>query len=504
MSEEVGDRGPVVRRWLLAIFVVAVIVSALVTLYVVLPPASTPAGTTPDLILFNGTVLTMEVDQPAAEGIAVAGDEIVAVGTDEEILALRAEGTVTVDLAGRTLLPGFIDSHAHWIGDRERVGHATPEEAIEAALESGWTSISELFVDQGRLDELRALDEAGGLRIRVNAYLPLSWQDERFGTWYQAYAPGQEFSPTLRIGGVKIFVDSWLWGETLFSQAELTDLVAEAHEAGFQIAIHATRDEPLDLVLNAYEEALGGASNGIYRHRVEHVTMLRGDQLARMRELGIIASFQLTWFHSDWAEAVESELPPEDVEKVARWRDILEAGIPAMGSTDYPWGLPPVGSAVKAIHRAVTRTGEQGAPPPWMLDQRIAVEEALRLLTIDAAYGTFQERVKGSIAVDKLADLVVLSENPLEIPPERIDDLDILLTIVGGKAEHCLAYGELCESPPSLSQRAIPRADTESERQYVSGTSAEPVLMIGRHRAVWLAGLVAQSRPKAPLCLCLA
>ncbi len=450
MKDEKGIRGFAGRRWLLALLVATVLVLSLFTLFVVLPLTSPPVSTPPDLILFNGTVLTMETEAPEAEAVAVTGDRIVAVGTDDEVLSLRTDRTVTVDLAGHTLLPGFIDSHAHWIGDRERVGLSTPQEAIQAALESGWTSISELFVNQERLDELRSLDNAGDLRVRVNAYLPLSWQDERFGTWYQEYEPGQEFSPMLRIGGVKIFVDSWLWGETLFSQSELTDLVAEAHDAGFQIASHATGDGPLELILNAYEEALKGESNEIYRHRVEHVTMLRDDQPERMRQLGIIASFQLTWFHSDWAEAVETELPSEDVGKVARWRDLLQAGVPSIGSTDYPWGLPPVGSPLKAIHQAVTRIGDQGIPPPqWMLDQRITVEQALRLLTIDAAYGTSQEAIKGSITVGKLADLVILSENPLTITAERIPDVEVLLTMVGGTAEHCLAYTFLCgDSPP--------------------------------------------------------
>ncbi|MFQ6012196.1 MAG: amidohydrolase family protein [Thermoplasmata archaeon] len=454
---------------LLALLVAVVLVLSLFSLFVVLPLTSPPVSTPPDLILYNGTVLTMEADRPEAEAVAVAGNQIVAVGTDVEVLALRTDQTLTIDLAGRTLLPGFIDSHAHWIGDRDRVGLATAEEAIQTALENGWTSISELFVNQDRLDELRALDAAGELHVRVNAYLPLSWQHERFGTWYQQYEPGQEFSSHLRIGGVKIFVDSWLWGELLFSQSELSELVAEAHEAGFQIASHTTVDESLDLILNAYEDALQGASNELYRHRAEHVVLLRDDQLERMRWLGITASIQLTWFHSNWAEAVETELLPEDVGQVARWHDLLEAGVPTIGGTDFPYGIPATSSALHAIHQAVTRLGDQGIPPPpWMINQRITVEEALRLLTIDAAYGTFQEDVKGSIAVGKLADLVVLGENPLAIPPERIPDVEVLLTIVGGTAEHCLAYTFLCEGSVEPEQGAAFRSILED----VSGATA--------------------------------
>lgn len=430
------------RRTFLILLVAGVLLASVLAVLLIPPLATPPTPNQADWILHNSTVLTMDPERPRAEAVAVTGNRIVAVGTDEEILALTGEGTVTVDLAGRTLLPGFIDSHGHRIGDR---GEITPQEVVQGALAEGWTSISELFVDQGRLDDLRAMDEAGDLRVRVNAYLPLSWQFERFGTWYQEYEPGQEFSSRLRIGGVKIFVDSWLWGELLFSQSELSDLVAEAHQAGFQIASHTTVDESLDLILNAYEAALQGESNDRHRHRAEHVVMIRDAQIERMHQLGIIASIQLTWFHSNWAEDTETEVP-EDVGKIARWHDLLEAGVPTIGGTDFPYGIPATSSALEAIHQAVTRRGDQGIPPPsWMLNQRTTVEEALRLLTIDAAYGTSQEAVMGSITEGKLADLVVLSQNPLSISVDQILNVDVLLTIVGGMAEHCVEYTFLCE-----------------------------------------------------------
>ena len=443
-----------------------------------------PPGPT-NRIFHNGTVLTMDAGRPEAEAVAVTGDHIVAVGTDEEVLALRTSGTVTIDLAGRTLLPGFIDSHAHWLGDRSVAEHGTPDEAMEAALQSGWTSVSELFVNQGRLDELRELEAAGRLRLRVNAYLPLNWQGDRFGNWYQPYEPGQEFSPMLRIGGLKIFVDSGdrgkkfltepyrdnpgYYGEVYFTQAELDALVLEAHQSGFQIAAHTGGDAAHDLVLNAYEKALAGEPNALYRHRIEHVMILRDDQLETMRRLGILASFQLSWFHSDWAEEFETTLGEEKVPWVGRWRDLLEAGVPSLGSTDHPWGYGTPGPSLKAIYQATTRVGETGLPPPaWMLAQRISVEQALRLLTIDAAYGTFQEDEKGSIAVGKLADLVVLSENPLGIPPERIPDVEVLLTVVGGVAEHCLAYTFLCEGSPSPNRVVTSGEDSNPSRQLAA------------------------------------
>lgn len=456
-------------------------------LFALIKPAPVSETSHSSLLLRNGTVLTMDEAVPVAQAVLVQDGLIVAVGSDEETSDLASPGVEVIDLQGKTLLPGFIDSHAHHLGDRNLAGYSTPEDAVQAVLEKGWTSISELFVNQDRLDELRSLDEQGHLRLRVNAYLPLNWQYDRFGDWYQSYLPGQEYSPRLRIAGVKIFTDGGggYGQDVYFTQEELNQLVAEAHQAGFQIATHTLGSAShLDLVLNAYEYALQGKSNEIRRHRVEHLTMLRDDQLERMRDLGIIASFQLTWFHSDWLqdEEFETVVTEEGVDRVGRWRDLLEAGVPSIGSTDYPWGYCS-GSPIQAIYQAVTRIGEQGIPPrQWMLDQRITVEQALRLITIDAAYGTFQEDVKGSITPGKYADLVVLSKNPLNVAQEELLDIQVLMTMVGGIIEY-LSF----ESGPFVAETVtttiastvtktttIPKTTVTSTQTLTSMTEAPP------------------------------
>ncbi|MHA2058560.1 MAG: amidohydrolase [Candidatus Thorarchaeota archaeon] len=398
-------------------------------------------GTTnssPDIIIHNGEILTMEQSPTQVEALAIQDEYIVAVGDESDILAMAGSDTQFIDLEGRTLLPGFIDAHSHHIGDREYVNQSTPEEVIESVLSSGWTSISELFVNQDRLDELRILDQQDDLRIRVNAYLPLSWQFERFGDWYQAYQPGQEYSSKLRIGGVKIFMDSWYtnWLH-YFDQTELDSLLQQAHDDGFQIAIHSVVDNATDVVLNALESVLDGESNQQYRHRIEHLVLLRNDQIQRLADLGIIASFQLTWFNSDWKQAASFPHLQNYSHLAGRWRDILDAGIPSQGSTDYPWLVGTERSAMYVVSSAVTRIGGLGlTPTDWMLNQTISVEQALRLITIDAAYGTFQEDVKGSIKVGKFADLVILSDNPLTVSESTLADIEVLMTMVGGVVEY--------------------------------------------------------------------
>ncbi|MFW9798463.1 MAG: amidohydrolase [Candidatus Thorarchaeota archaeon] len=394
---------------------------------------------TPDMIIHNGPILTMEQSPTQVEAVAIQGEYITAAGDANDILPTAGPNTQIIDLEGRTLLPGFIDAHSHHIGDRSYVNQSTADEVIESVLSSGWTSISELFVNQERLDELIELDQQDNLRIRVNAYLPLSWQFDRFGNWYQAYQPGQEYSSKLRIAGVKIFMDSWYtnWLH-FFDQTELDTLVQQVHDEGYQIAIHSVVDNATDIVLNSLESALGGESNELYRHRIEHLVLLRDDQIQRLADLGIIASFQMTWVNSDWKEAISWPVLQNYSHLAGRWRDILEAGIPSQGSTDFPWLLGYLNrSAMFAVSSAITRVGGLGlTPTDWMLNQTISVEQALQLLTIDAAYGTFQETIKGSIKAGKFADLVILSDNPLTVPENTLADIKILKTMVGGVVEY--------------------------------------------------------------------
>jgi predicted amidohydrolase YtcJ len=419
------------------------------------------------LVLRNGTVLTMDPTHPTADAVAITGDTITAVGPEAEVLAGAAPSATIVDLGGRVLLPGFNDAHCHRIGDRGVSGYESAEEAIEDALAGGWTSISELFVNQERLDELRALDEAKRLRLRVNCYLPVNYLDDKFGVWFGDYRPHQMFSPNLRIGGVKIFADS-AWtnemymtephtdrpgyrGDVYWTPDELTDLVRSLHDDGWQLATHTCGDAAHDLVLDAYEAALAGADNADHRHRIEHVMAVRDDQVRRMADLSILASFQLTWFTSDTTPDVESTVGPERLPWIGRWHDLLEAGVPAVASTDHPYDDLEVvhstsGRALKSLAVAVTRVAaEEVAPQPWQADQRLSVEQVLGLITSAGAFATFEEDRKGTITTGKLADLVVLSDDPRSVAADELVGVNVLLTIVGGRAEYCAPdAGVLC------------------------------------------------------------
>ncbi len=415
-----------------------------------------------DVIFHGGVVLTMNPARPVAQAIAVRGERIMAVGSNRVVLRLRSRGTRVVDLRGRTVMPGFNDSHGHWIGDREGpLPGSSAQDAIAEALSRGWTSISELFVNEDRLTELRGLDAAGELRLRVNGYLPVNFHEDKFGLWFDGtYTPRQEFSSHLRIAGAKVFADRaapsamllsaehsdhpGYLGEDYWTQQELTDTVRALDDGGWQVAIHTAGDGAHDRVLNAFEAALGGGPNAL-RHRIEHVMVVRDDQIRRIKRLGLIASVQFTFFQSDWLTGsfwptLEPALGPGRIGWAGRWRDLLDAGVRTVGSTDSPWFAEDyaLASPLEAVEMAVTRIGHTGTTPAaWMLAQRIRVAEALRLLTRDAAYGTLDEMRKGSLIPGKYADLVILDRNPLAVPPTQIGEIPVLLTMVGGGTEFC-------------------------------------------------------------------
>ena len=430
------------------------------------PPAG--AGAEPDLILHDAVVLTMNPDAPRASAIATAGDRIVAIGSDAEVLTLAGPGTSVVDLDGLTVTPGFIDSHSHWIGDRELYGVSTAEEAIQIALEGGWTSINELFVNQERLNELASLDDAGELRLRVNAYFPVNYTpDQHFGFWFSDLAPGAQVGPRLRYAGAKFFIDDcgpnsyYLSeprddgnrGQFNWKRRQLRRLVERIHDAGWQIAAHSCGDGATDEILDALELALGGEPGGQFRHRLEHMIVLRDDQIRRMRRLEVSPSIQLTFVDTGWLRDLRRVFDVEQLdERFGRWRDIVDdQRLRPLGSTDTPFGEGPNLRPTTVMDLLVQATTKKSRPddrvPRWMREQRLTLDQALRLLTTGGAYGIFAEDDLGMLAPGMLADMVVLSEDPHEVPRIELERIDVLMVFVGGGIEVCApSVSPLCPS----------------------------------------------------------
>jgi hypothetical protein len=212
------------------------------------------------------------------------------------------------------------------------------------------------------------------------------------------------------------------------SRAELFERVKALNRLGYQIAIHANGDDAIADVLAAYRAALEDHPRTDARFRVEHAQMTRDDQLDAMKALGVSPSFFVshTYFWGD--QHRDTFMGPERARRISPLRSAIRRGVRFSIHLDTPvTPMSPLQAVWSAVNR-LTRSSQVLGP-----DERITPEEALRAVTIDAAWQLRDERVKGSIEVGKLADLVVLAESPLAVDPARIKDIQVLETIVGGR-----------------------------------------------------------------------
>ncbi|HET9201500.1 MAG TPA: amidohydrolase family protein [Dehalococcoidia bacterium] len=398
------------------------------------------------IVLHNAVVVTMDDAQPQAQAVLIRDDRIVAVGDDEDIIAEAGSSATLIDLEGRALVPGFIDSHSHRLANYEERGYGSAEEVIPVALAEGWTTLAELNVREDNLPELEGLAADGTLRLRVEAYLAVNTAAvEPLPRWWEPYRPGQMISPHLRIAGLKFFVD-FDWGrEIRISQDDLTAALIEAQQAGWQLAVKSIGSESLEIILNGLEQAQGGEGGPTYRNRIEHALAITEEQGQRMAELGVVASIQ-TLMPPELTDDPEffafADRQPDGA--TTPWRRVLDQGVVLANGSAWPstYFEEPEGAAfgspMRLLYQAATRISNRGAlPEPWEPEQTITVEEALRALTIDAAYAVFRDEDIGSIAPGKLADLAILSANPLAVDAEEIPFIETLATFVGGTVEFC-------------------------------------------------------------------
>ena len=424
----------------------------------------------PEVIFHNGIIITMEELHPQAQAIAIAGERILAVGTNDEILALKDSSTQLIDLRGKTVMPGFIDSHTHRLTQRYKWGFSTLQEAVTEALSQGWTGLDELAIDQSQLQEFIALDAQGGSRSRVNVYLMVNtFEGNPLGNWFRAYQPGQQFSPYLRIAGLKIFIDYDSGRKLLFQQDELNELIRQLQSEGWTISVKAISIQSHELALNAYEYALNGESNDLHRHRIEHSIAASDEQVDRMARLGIIVCIQpslpgVTSFDPDTYKMRDEN----GADNVWRWSDYLNGGVFMIASLLNPYPdveehLSPTHiSPMGLLYRSVTKIGVGGQQPPeWMLEKALTVEQILPMLTMNGAYATFAEDNKGSLTPGKYADLVILSGNPMTTSVDGLLDIQTMMTMVGGEVEYCAAGQEsLC--PGIRTATRVPSPATET------------------------------------------
>ncbi|WP_149194942.1 amidohydrolase [Luteimonas suaedae] len=317
------------------------------------------------------------------------------------------------------------------------------ERALAAAVRNGLTGVHDMGVSRADLALYRRFAGAGRLPLRISAYADGDGGalDDLCREGLYRHAGGR-----LRMQGVKLYMDGALGSRGAALLADYSDepgndgllltepeafaaAVRKARGCGVQVATHAIGDRGNRLVLDTYAEALGTRAEGDHRWRVEHAQIVALQDIPRFAQLHVIASMQPTHATSDMPWAGD-RLGEERLAGAYAWRRFLDAGARLALGSDFPVESvdPRLG-----LYAAATRQDRDGQPPGgWLAEQKLTTAEALRGFTADAAYAGRAEDEVGRLSPGLRADFVVLAEDPLTVPVERLDELTIRSTWVDG------------------------------------------------------------------------
>ena len=215
-------------------------------------------------------------------------------------------------------------------------------------------------------------------------------------------------------------------GNVTETQDTLNAWVEKMHRAGIQVNCHANGDVAIDMMLTAVERAQKAFPRTDFRPKITHCTLINDDLIRRMKALDAIpAAFtSYNYYNSDKFRFYGEDL----MKRSMAFRSFLDAGIHATAGSDFS---PGPFAPLMGIQGMVTRKGWDGTT--WGVNQKVTVDEAIRINTLNGAYASFEERTKGSITPGKLADFVVLADDLHTVDPDKIKDVKIVRTVVGGK-----------------------------------------------------------------------
>jgi predicted amidohydrolase YtcJ len=319
--------------------------------------------------------------------------------------------------------------------------------AMDTAAKYGITSVQLPPGGEGALEVFRTLQERGALTLRAYVGGVLTDDSASLGRYEELRQRYPRSGDWIRFGYLKGYIDGTLSSSTALLFKPFTDepdkaglpqmpyeelerRVLAADGRGFQVGVHAIGDRANHWVLNAYGRA--AEVNGVRdaRHRIEHASILRSEDIPRFAHLGVIASTQAVFVRTDNLYA-EKRLGPERSRGVYPWRALLDAGAHVAFGTD--WDVEPMDPR-QGLYAAVTRKDWQGRPEGgWFPEHTLTLEEAIRLYTLEPAYAEFMEDRKGMLRPGYLADLVVFNRNLLDLPPEAVLQGQVDLTVVGGE-----------------------------------------------------------------------
>jgi hypothetical protein len=420
------------------------------------------------LVFVGGPVLTMDVSNPVAEGVAIRYGEILVAGAQADLDVHVGPDTRVVDLAGRTLMPGFVDAHTHYLANPDVVG----EDLVgiqDYILSTGTTSIGEMSVGAELLEEMVQLDADNLVRVRTSLYLSHnSACGDPIDPWIPEVPAAPVWGERLRVGGVKVFTDGGACnvpassyekafgghGDLYLDASGVAEVVSFYDDAGYQVALHVLGDRAVEATLDGLELAIGDAGNP-NRHRIEHNASVRPDMRSRYDEVGAVAltfgSFP-TCVMTGKDDRFQFGMPAEFQEWEWPWRDLIDQN----PNTVFAWhgdfpvftDSTPIANLAGYVTRSQTLPdGTECAPEPYHAKHAISAEEALRIMTMGSAYALGRDTEIGSIVPSKVADFVVLSRDPTTVDPNDLQNLTVDLTILDGEIVFCgPSLPDLCTS----------------------------------------------------------
>ena len=440
-----------------------------------------------DYIIYNGTIITVDPSFALFDAIAIKGSKIIALGTTESILNQYGlpGNTKFLNLNGKAVLPGWIDGHSH-IFNLARFNDYGILGAQDLALSYGYTSINEKFAKDDVIDIMLGLEASGDLKMRINMFASYddSILDENNQTiilqsWFPAHDPILNTNHLFRIPGIKIFMDgafvpsrgawamsqpmpeqdmnTWLkdittnpYGDLYFNTSQLIPIVSQAQDMGYSVAFHSMGDRAIETVVEVISNVTNGSDTN-YRHQIEHSSYLRPDLLQDYVNLDMTASVRGYYPTCDsYAKDVENFFSPGYFNKtwyVNRY-NMSSSGVNVYLETDFAWtytigdksnsrNLNPYLNLFGLVTRAqVASNGTVCQPESWMNPDKISLEDAIRIMTIEGARAVREENATGSLEVGKYADLIIVPISPFDIDSYQLKDLYTLMTMVGGNVEY--------------------------------------------------------------------
>jgi predicted amidohydrolase YtcJ len=291
-------------------------------------------------------------------------------------------------------------------------------------LSMGITSLQEATAanDLVRWQIFKRFKDSGKLKSRVS----MMFGFDALSQFQQAGLASSLGDSQLRLGGVKM-VPNETTGQLQPAQAELNRQALDVQQAGFQLAIHCVEPSTVEAAIVALGYVSSQQPLSGRRHRLEHCSECPPELLKRLIKLRALVVTQPPFIYYS-GERYLATLPPDRRRWLYRIKSLLEGGLVVAGSSDSP--VAPDNPLV-GIYAAVTRRAESGQE--LLSEEAISVQQALAMYTVNAAYASFEEDIKGSIAQGKLADMVVLSADPVKSPPEQLKDIRVEMTIIDGK-----------------------------------------------------------------------